>query len=254
LDEGLIASGILNMARMWEGPARAMGGEWVRWDEAWAADFALPSHMFSRVTVLRRLDPAAAPELAERIIRFYSGRPVGGPYLVNDPWATLDLEPYGFTRWITLPFMVRAPGGSRESTSGLEIRAVRSRSEMEMFMRALVEGFGISELANLPPSRIMDERVLADGAMRCWIAFADGQPIGTSVAYVSDGIVGVYLVSVVPSARRRGLGEALTWHATLADKTAPSTLQASTLGRPVYGRMGYVTALECQTWVKTLRD
>lgn len=242
------------MARMWEGPARAIGGEWVRWDDAWAADSGLPTRMFSRVTVLRRLDPAAAPELAERIIRFYSGRPEGGPYLVNDPWATLDFEPYGFTRWITLPFMVRAPGGTPGSRSGLEIRAVRSRSEMEMFVQALVQGFGISELTNLPASRIMDERVLADSAMRCSIAFGGGQPIGTSVAYVSDGIVGVYLVSVVPSARRQGVGEALTWHATLADSAAPSTLQASTLGRPVYERMGYVTAIECQTWVKTARD
>ena len=242
------------MARMWEGPVRSMGGQWVRWDDAWAADSALPTRMFSRVTVIRRLDPTAATQLAVRIIRFYQGRPDGGPYLVNDPWATLDLEPYGFTRWITLPFMLRAPGGSPGSRSGLEIRAVRSKSEMETFVRTLVEGFGISELTDLPSSRIMDERVLAAGAMRCWIAFADGQPVGTSVAYVSDGIVGVYLVSVVPRARRQGLGEALTWLAALADSAAPSTLQASKLGRPVYERMGYVTALECQTWVKTVRD
>jgi GNAT superfamily N-acetyltransferase len=210
--------------------------------------------MFNRVTVLRRLDPAAAPELAERIIRFYRDRPDGGPYLVNDPWATLDLEPFGFQRWMTLPFMVREPGGTAETLSGLEIRAVRSTSEVGMFVRALVEGFGILELTNLPPPRIMDERVLADGAMRCWIAFADGQPVGTSVAYVSDGVVGVYLVSVAPSARRQGFGEALTWHATLADSASPSTLQASELGRPVYERMGYVTALECATWVRTVRD
>ncbi len=242
------------MARMWEGPARAIAGHWSRWEDAWAADSGLPTRMFNRVTVLRRLDPAAAPELAERIVRFFLDHPDGGPYLVNDPWATLDLEPYGFRRWITLPFMVRAPGGTPGSRSGLEIRAVRSKSEMDMFVRALVEGFGISELTNLPSSRIMDERVLADGAMRCWIAFADGQPVGTSVAYVSDGIVGVYLVSVLPSARRRGLGEALTWHATLADSASPSTLQASELGRPVYERMGYVTALECATWVRTVRD
>ena len=241
------------MARMWEAPARAMAGRWSRWDNAWAADSGLPTRMFNRVTVLRRLDRAAAPELAERITRFYLDHPDRGPYLVNDPWATLDLEPYGFQRWMTLPFMVRAPGGSRETRSDLEIRAVRSESDVAMFIRALVEGFAISELTNLPSSRIMDERVLADGAMRCWIAFADGQPVGTSVAYVSDGIVGVYLVSVLPSARRRGFGEALTWHATLADSASPSTLQASELGRPVYERMGYVTALECATWVKTAR-
>jgi GNAT superfamily N-acetyltransferase len=241
------------MARIWETPASAMGGRRVRWDDAWAADSGLPSRMFNRAIIIRRLDPSSAAELAERILRFYGSRPDGGPYLVVDTWATLDLEPYGFKRWLTLPFMIRAPGGTPETRPDLEIRPVQSKSDMAMFVRALVEGFAISELTNLPPSRIMDERVLADGAMRCWIAFRDGQPIGTSVAYVSDGIVGVYLVSVVPSARRQGLGEALTWHAALADSAAPSTLQASTLGRPVYERMGYLTALECQTWIKTAR-
>ncbi len=231
-----------------------MGRHWVRWEDAWAADSGLPTRMFNRVTVLRRLDPAAAPELAERIIHFYVGRPDGGPYLVNDAWATLDLEPYGFERWITLPFMVRKPGVPPDTRSDLEIRPVRSNRDVAMLGRALVEGFAISELINQPPPRIVDERVLADGAIRCWIAFADGQPIGTSVAYVSDGVVGVYLVSVVPSARRHGYGEVLTWHATLADSAAPSTLQASELGHPVYERMGYVTALERATWVRTVRD
>jgi GNAT superfamily N-acetyltransferase len=90
--------------------------------------------------------------------------------------------------------------------------------------------------------------------MRCWVAFAGGRPVGTSVAYVSDGIVGVYLVAVVPSMRRQGYGEALTGRAMLADPAATSTLQASAIGRPLYERMGYGTVLECSTWVKTVRE
>lgn len=122
------------------------------------------------------------------------------------------------------------------------------------FVHALVEGFAISELTNVPVSRIMDERVVVDGAMRCWVAFADGEAVGTSVAYLSDGVVGVYLVGVVPRMRRQGLGEALTCLATLTDPAAPSTFQASELGRPVYERMGYVKALECATWVKKVAE
>ena len=99
----------------------------------------------------------------------------------------------------------------------------------------------------------MNQKVLANGAMRCWVGIAEDRAVGTSVAYVSDGVVGVYLISVVPAMRRRGFGETLTWQATLADHTSPSTLQSSELGRPVYERMGYVTALECATWVNTTR-
>ena len=249
LEEQLVISGVLNMARIWE----TVGMRRIRWDDAWATDTALPSRMFNRVIILRRLDPSSAADLAERIVRFYAEVPDGGPYLVVDTWATLDLEPYGFKRWMTLPFMVRARVGAAGPVSGLEIREARSTSEMAGFVEALIEGFGLSELKGVPASRVVDERVLAEGSMRCWVAYLEGQPVGTSVAYHSDGVVGVYLVGVVPVMRRKGFGEALTWHATLSDPALPSSLQASDLGRLVYERMGYVTRAECALWIKTVR-
>lgn len=242
------------MARLWETTARSIGGRFVRWDDAWAADSGLRTRVFNRVTILRQLDSSAAPELVARINEFYGVNLDGGEYLVNDPWATLRLEPHGFERWWSLPFMVRPPGRPPRYPSDLEIRKVRSKGDLEVFVHTLVEGFGVAELENLPASRIMNERVVADGAMRCWVGIAEGRAIGTSVAYVSDGVVGVYLISVLPAMRRRGFGEALTWQATLADDTAPSTLQSSELGRPVYERMGYVTAIECATWVRIVRE
>jgi len=241
------------MARMWETPARTIGGRWVRWSDAWAADSTLATRVFNRVTIVRRVDPSSAAELVDRIVQFYSARPDGGEYLVNDPWGTLNLEPYGFSRWWSLPFMVRSPAVAPRPRAHCEIREARSKGEFGDFVRTLVVGFGLPDLAHVPTSQVMDERVLAGGAMRCWIGVLDGRPIGTSVAYISDGVVGVYLVSVVPTMRGRGFGEALTWQATLADR-GPSTLQASGLGRPVYERMGYVTALECATWIKTDRE
>ncbi|HEX7263375.1 MAG TPA: GNAT family N-acetyltransferase [Candidatus Dormibacteraeota bacterium] len=253
VEQRILEAGALNMARMWEAPARSIGGRWARWDDAWAADSGLPTRVFNRVTILRRLNSSAAPELAERINKFYGVNPNGGEYLVNDPWATLRLEPHGFERWWSLPFMFRPAGGAPSQISDLEIRKVRSGRDLEAFVHTLVEGFAIAELENLPASSIMNKKVLDDGAMQCWVGIAEGRAIGTSVAYLSDGVVGVYLISVVPAMRRHGFGETLTWKATLADHTAPSTLQSSELGRPVYERMGYITALECATWLKASR-
>ena len=82
-----------------------------------------------------------------------------------------------------------------------------------------------------------------------WVAFADERAIGTAVAVVGHGVVGVYLVAVVDAARRRGFGEALTWRATLSDPALPATLQASSMGKPPYERMGYRTIATCQTWL-----
>ena len=251
--QAILEAGALNMARMWEAPARSIGGRWARWDDAWAVDSGLRTRVFNRVTILRRLDSSSAPELVARINKFYGVNPDGGEYLINDPWATLRLEAHGFERWWSLPFMVRPPGGAPRRDSDLEIRSVRSKHDLDVFVQTLVQAFAIAELENVPASLFMNEKVLADGAMRCWVGIADDRAIGTSVAYVSDGVVGVYLISVVPAMRRRGFGETLTWQATLADDTAPSTLQSSESGRPVYERMGYVTALECATWVNTAR-
>lgn len=172
--------------------------------------------------------------------------------MVNDTWATLDLEPYGFTRWWSLPFMVRTPGETAVMRSELEIGEARSEVDFADFVQVLVEGFGLQDLSGVPTSRVLDTPVLADGAMRCWVGRLDGRAIGTAVAYVSDGVVGVYLVSVVPAMRGRGFGEALTWRATMADR-APATLQASEMGRTVYERMGYVTECRCATWIKDAR-
>jgi hypothetical protein len=83
--------------------------------------------------------------LHERLVRFYEERSDGGPYLVVDTWATLDLEPFGFKRQMKLP----VHGQSARWTSR--------------------------------------------------VAYAEGRPVGTSVGYLSDGVVGVHLVGVVPA-------------------------------------------------------
>ena len=250
LERQVVDSGVHNMARMWEAPARTMGGRWARWDDAWAADSTLPTRLLNRVTIVRRHPPSAAGQLAERIEEFYAARPDGGEYLVNDPWATADLEPYGFTRWRSLPFMIRHPRAAPPRRSDLKIRECRSPDDFADFVSTLVEGFGLQELEDVPTNRILDERILTEPAVRCWIGVLAGRTIGTSVALVAGGVVGVYLVSVLPAMRGRGFGQDLTWHATLADR-APATLQASAMGLPVYRRMGYGNALECATWIKS---
>ena len=213
------------------------------------ADSALPTRMFNRVTVTRALPPATSEEIAGRVIGFYAAAR-GGEYLVNDPWGTLDLEPFGFERWWDLPFMIRAAGGSPPPESrGLRIEEVRHEDQRAAFESALVDGFAIEELRHTGSPVVFDRSVLSDPSLRMWVAFMDEQVIGTAVALVGHGVVGVYLVTVVDAARGRGLGEALTWRATLADPALPATLQASSMGKPLYNRMGYRTIATCQTWV-----
>jgi len=60
----------------------------------------------------------------------------------------------------------------------------------------------------------------------------------------SHGVAGVYWVSTVPDARRRGLAERVTLavgNAGFDLGMRAAALQASVMGFPVYVRMGYET-------------
>jgi GNAT superfamily N-acetyltransferase len=71
------------------------------------------------------------------------------------------------------------------------------------------------------------------------------------VAVDVDGDCGIYWVATVPSARGQGLASALMTRALLDARErgcTTSSLQATTLGRPVYERLGYRNLGEIQMW------
>ena len=69
-----------------------------------------------------------------------------------------------------------------------------------------------------------------------------GDPVATVSLVVAGGAAGIYNVTTVESARGRGIGAAMTAAAVRAGRErgmAVATLQASTMGRPVYERLGF---------------
>lgn len=66
-------------------------------------------------------------------------------------------------------------------------------------------------------------------------------------------IAGVTFVGTRDAYRKRGLGEAITWHAVREGAKAGCTvaaLQASEMGRPIYERMGFRTVAGYRTFVR----
>lgn len=75
-----------------------------------------------------------------------------------------------------------------------------------------------------------------------WIARDGGEPVAAAAIHLHGGDAGVELVAVVPEARGRGLSAELLRHALTDAARAGATttsLQATTLGEPVYRRLGY---------------
>jgi GNAT superfamily N-acetyltransferase len=69
-----------------------------------------------------------------------------------------------------------------------------------------------------------------------------GQAVATSLALVSGPLVGIYNVNVVPSARRRGFGAAMTWAAIdhgRGQGCRAAFLESTPMSHKLYERMGF---------------
>ena len=89
---------------------------------------------------------------------------------------------------------------------------------------------------------------LLGGPTRFWLACVDGVPVATALSHVAHGVVNVEAVTTLPSIAGRGLGEAVTWAATLAEPALPAVLIASDDGVGIYRRMGYLAVSRWTLW------
>jgi predicted GNAT family acetyltransferase len=86
--------------------------------------------------------------------------------------------------------------------------------------------------------------------MVLWLGRVDGEPVGASMGFRTDTAVGVFGVTTIASARRRGYGAALTGAAMLGDTGLPAVLASSKDGERLYERLGFQRLGELSIWIK----
>lgn len=188
---------------------------------------------------------------------FTAGYP-GVPFLVFCLYGSTDLRQRGYAPVGFPPVMARAPGGVEPVGTAADrvvIEEVTDPDTLAEWEQALVAGYPVPELAGRPAGSVFGPELFGTG----WRFFlgrdaTDGTPVGTSAAFVSDGLQMVEFVSVLDAARGRGAGAALSWAATTVEPELPAVLVASDLGRPVYERLGYLALLRFPLWIATARD
>lgn len=241
-DDTVVRQFVLALAGRLRVQAEAVDGRWQESDRALLADGRSAAPYENGIVLLRPPVAGEMERLVEEIRSFFPRERrwiLYSPFPLPPPPAD-DLELVGHP-----PFMFRPAGGSAPPPPpGLEIGPVETDDQLRVVSRILAASF---EIETDDPESLLDPR-LRSGPARYWLGRVDGEPVGLAGARAAAGLTEVAFVGTLAAARGRGVGEALTWTATLSGGSRPAGLLASDPGRPIYERMGYLSLLRFTLW------
>jgi GNAT superfamily N-acetyltransferase len=217
------------------------------WHSAWLAALGLRSERSDRVW--RALDPPPFIYWTAVTLDAAAGPDdlAGQPGTVCDSWSAIDLEPHDYSATAVEPWFVRPPGPLVHAAAPeLEIVRVRTAAEVEEFELTSVRGFSDDDDGTVETGSIHPASILADSRMTMLTGRVDGRPVAAAMSYRLDEVVGIYGVTTVPSARRRGYASALT--AELVDPNVHASLSPSAMAEALYRRLGFEQVGELTMW------
>jgi hypothetical protein len=253
--EEMIASDALlpaldeNLWAFWRDYGRAPGAELHDGpDLRWFAS-GVPLAVFNGVPQARLPEEAVEPALARiQAVADRRGVPamwwVGPNSRPGDLGARLERHGLALARIMAgMAIDLDALGEDLATAADLRIERVHGPEMRRLWARLLGEGSGFGEdaaraLADLEPNLSDADYLLKPR----YIGFVFGRPVATSVLVPAAGLAGVYAVSTLSEARRRGVGAAMTAFPLLEARSQGhrvGILQATVIGHPVYRRLGF---------------
>lgn len=164
-------------------------------------------------------------------------RRLGLVLLSSDPW---------------MPGMALYPLATDQTgarPTDFEVRQVSDGAGIEDLIRMTAAGFGIP--ASIARG-IFGTTFVERPEVAAYVGYMRDEPVSTGIGVRTGRTIGVYNVSTITSARRRGYGATMTSRIA-TDGTAggcdTATLQASEMGYPIYERLGYRTVVEYMGYV-----
>lgn len=238
---GLVAATAANLAGWHDLNLRALGHRTEWRDGWWLTPDDVPVIFFRAIAVR----PGADPRVPIRTCHLAAWM------AVCDPWSELPLDRHGMTYEADRPWMRRPAGPVLPVPlpDGLAIERVADDAALVDFERTAAVGFGAAVQAphtwHAPP-------LLADPRFDLWLGRESGAAVATANGFREAAVLGIYSVSTLPTARRRGTGTALTARAIAATPDRPAVLQPSEMAEPMYQRLGFARFTTFRTWTRTL--
>ena len=212
--------------------------------------YAPHGSVFHNLVMLR--DRVDLDALFPVVRRFYVER--GAPFSIwtrahADPDTEAALRARGFELFTSMPGMaLLADPGTRCEPAGLEIRPARDDAGRRAYAHVAA---GAYATYGAPPEYSDDAFALLESVcaphIQGFVGYLGDQPVAAAALYVTHGVAGIGWVGTLPEQRGHGYAEAVTWSAIregFRRGAAFANLQASPMGRPIYERMGFITATE----------
>jgi len=201
-------------------------------------------------TAILRAKPNGRPAIdaALNTLSAHLDDPAGSYEAVCDSFGVLDLEPLGLTRRMSGLWYARpaGPAPHEEDPEELVIAVVRGADDLAAFEVATCAAFGAPR--PLTPFEIHGQAILEDPAMHVLIGRVDDEVVSGAMAYVSNGVLGIYGVGTLPAFRGRGHASALTRACLAIEPMMPSTLQPSIEATALYRRLGFIEVGRFAHW------
>jgi len=166
------------------------------------------------------------------------------------------LETAGLVRRSTSPAMVLALDDLKRShpkPPNLHLEPVLDFAGLEDFTRTLnaADFHAPEEVARELPALLQPGP--KESRLGLLVGRENARPVATSLRFCSEGAVGIYAVSTLLEARGRGIGSTMTYDAIEDGREAShapyAVLVSTTLGFPVYRRLGFEVCGEFATYV-----
>jgi GNAT superfamily N-acetyltransferase len=215
----------------------------------------LPDSSFNSV-MYANLAPDRVDAAVDELFRLRATHDVPMNWLVGPTSRPTDLparlRARGLFHWVNLtPMTLALAAAPAEPTpvAGLTVEPVTSAAVLEEWIDA--EGRGFESTGEVGRGLAALRRSMGVGhglPLHHVLGRLDGRPVGTASLLLDAGIAGVYDVSTVPGARRRGIGTAMTVAAlqlARAQRYEIAFLQPSAMGRRLYQRLGFRQCCVC---------
>ena len=159
-----------------------------------------------------------------------------GPCTKPENLSALLLEK-GWTDAGTAPcLVVDLEKLERPDIQGLELHEVTTAEQLSKWQELFARAYEIP----IEIARVLSP--VLDGRVRLYTAILDGVEVGTTGLFTHLDVPGIYCVSTLREYRGRGIGAAITAIPLLEAREKGyqvGTLQASSMGYPVYKRIGF---------------